>query len=695
MGQRPMRQLVGTVYKKNMKQYRYIILTLVLAAIANIAWAQPRQKPKEDEDIVVVSNDFIKNEKGILIKWFSTDFAPKEGYNVYRKLTSGNVWEKVTATPVIIQQTIPANLNFDTEEISYWNASKKLKPEEHDKAGMIIGFSYLKAINNFAFAELMGMAYKDNSVASGMEYKYMVKTIKGGKEILVDSSIAIQQGAWMPDLPITKITTERKRKEIDFKFKVEHHKYYSIDIERKALGSTDPFKPKNSAPILIQKDENGNFPDIVFSDKPVHKDTGYVYLVYGVNYFGKRTAASAEIQIQRKDFDPPKPVSDIQYDQDTLEVKLTWVPNAEKDDDLKGYEVYRSLYYDKEFEKVTPSLIPLTSNTYTDKVPQPGDYYYIVASVDKSNNEASSPAIMADIRDVVAPARPIGVKAVAEAGMVKLSWDANTEKDLKGYLVFKSLVGKNVYVAVNGEAIKTNYFEEKLPKQLKNRFVYRLLAVDTSFNRSKYSDSMVVKLPDLYPPATPIIKGISIEGNKGLKIEWLQSVDNDLSGYLLYRVDIKSKDKTPVLINDKIDVSAKNYIDNSALKNSQYTYAMISVDSSGNKSPLSEAYPFHWVDTKSKLQVKNFDVKLVEKEKKAKISWNIEKDEHYKGCIVFRAFNNGEMEQLSGNLNEVTEFVDTKLKEGNYTYLLKLYDKLGNITKSSLVKVILAPEKNN
>ena len=92
--------------------------------------------------------------------------------------------------------------------------------------------------------------------------------------------------------------------------------------------------------------------------------------------------------------------------------------------------------------------------------------------------------------------------------------------------------------------------------------------------------------------------------------------------------------------------------------------------------------------------IKDFDVKISSKDKKAKVTWKIEKDKDFKGCIVFRSFNGEGMVQLSGNLLYTDEYIDSKLKEGAYIYMLKLYDKLGNIVKSEEVKVILTLEKN-
>ena len=670
-----------------------IVFIFIISFNLSFSTFAQKAKPKEDEDIVAVSNDFIKNEKAILIKWFATDFVPKEGYNVYRKLANGGTWQKITNEPVKLMQTIPANLNIDSDEKPYWEGAKKIKPSDISKAGMLIGYSYIKAINSYDFALLMGMAYTDNSVEAGQEYVYMVKTIKNGKEVMVDSSSVIKQAPYEPEKGISKIGFERKKKQIELKFKIEQHRYYAIDVERKpAVGGE--FKKRTAVPTLIQREENGDFPESPVIDKPIHKDTAYIYLVYGINYFGKRTKPSGEILVPKKDFDPPMPVEDVQYDADTLNVKLTWKPATEKDDDLAGYHVYRSLHYDKDFEKVTPALLKLDQLKFTDKVPAPGDYYYMVVSVDKGENESTAAAVMANVKDVVAPAIPLNFKAVADAGKVKLSWKYNTEKDLKGYIIYKALVGSNLYVSVNGDPFKDSVYTENLPKQVKNRFKYKIQTVDSTYNKSKFSDSVIVQMPDVNPPASINIHDIEIVDKKGLKIEWHKGVDNDLAKYALYRIDENNKEKTPVLITDKILPKEVEYVDITAKAHQNYNYFIIALDSAGNKSEPSNYFPFKWVDNKSLLKIKDFNVKLDKKDKSATLNWDIEKDANFHGSVVFRAFNGGDFSQLSGNLKENLQYLDKNLKVGEYVYLIKLYDKIGNITKSENIKIILKADEN-
>ena len=669
-----------------------IVLITTIFNISFSSFAQ-KAKPKEDEDIVVVSNDYIKNEKAILVKWFSTDFVPKEGYNVYRKLANGGNWQKINPNPVKLLQNIPPNLNIDSDNKPYWEGAKKLKPTDMDKAGLLIGYTYIKVINSYDFAQLMGMAYTDNTVDENQEYMYMVKTIKNGKEIIIDSSGVIKQAAYEPEKGISKISFERKKKQIELKFTIEHHRYYALDYERKPASGGE-FKFRTKVPTLIQREENGEFHESPIIDKPIHKDTSYIYKVYGINYFGLRTKASAEIIVPKKDFDPPMPVQDVQYDADTLKVKLTWKPAAEKDDDLAGYHVYRSLHYDKDFERVTPALLKLDALSFIDKVPQPDDYYYMVVSVDKGENESTAAAVMANVKDVVAPSIPTNFKAVAEVGKVKLTWNYNKEKDLKGYVIYKAIVGSNQYVSVNGTPFKDSIFIEELPKQVKNRFKYKIQTVDSTYNRSKFSDSVIVQMPDVNPPASVNIHDIAIIDKKGLKIMWDRGVDNDLKNYILYRILDQSKANKPEIIAENIQPNQSEFIDVNTKPHQSYKYFIQAVDSAGNKSEPSNYFPFKWIDTKTILKINKFKASLNKKAKEALISWEIEKDANYHGCVVFRSFNSEEMTQLSGNLKENIEYLDKKLKVGEYAYLLKLYDKIGNITKSEIVKIIVKADEN-
>jgi fibronectin type 3 domain-containing protein len=70
-------------------------------------------------------------------------------------------------------------------------------------------------------------------------------------------------------------------------------------------------------------------------------------------------------------------------------VFLTWNENKERD--LAGYRIYRSVSSDKNYEVLTEKL--LTRTTFSDETVKAGTtYYYIVTAVDTSGNESARSA---------------------------------------------------------------------------------------------------------------------------------------------------------------------------------------------------------------------------------------------------------------------------------------------------------------
>jgi len=109
-------------------------------------------------------------------------------------------------------------------------------------------------------------------------------------------------------------------------------------------------------------------------------------------------------------------------------LKLTWSANSETD--LAGYNLLRGGM------KINSALITATS--YTDSgLPQGTDYSYQVVAVDKSGKESTASSAVSATAGK--PATPTGLVATSGNGQVILSWNANLETDLQGYLVYQNL----------------------------------------------------------------------------------------------------------------------------------------------------------------------------------------------------------------------------------------------------------------
>ena len=104
--------------------------------------------------------------------------------------------------------------------------------------------------------------------------------------------------------------------------------------------------------------------------------------------------------------------------------------------------------------------------------------------------------------DTTPPAAPVGL-AVAVASGVTLTWTANTEPDLAGYNVYRSIVSGGPYAKLNA-ALVTNTTYSDAPDGT-GPYYYVVTAVDTSNNESLRSAQVSTGLlVDTTPPAAPV-----------------------------------------------------------------------------------------------------------------------------------------------------------------------------------------------
>lgn len=98
--------------------------------------------------------------------------------------------------------------------------------------------------------------------------------------------------------------------------------------------------------------------------------------------------------------------------------------------------------------------------------------------------------------ETVAPAKPVGLLAESQSASVRLSWTANTETDVEGYMVVRAPKGTDDWNTIARQLTET-YFVDNTCRP-NTSYIYKVKAIDRSQNISEASD--VVEAAPLSQP---------------------------------------------------------------------------------------------------------------------------------------------------------------------------------------------------
>jgi fibronectin type 3 domain-containing protein len=144
--------------------------------------------------------------------------------------------------------------------------------------------------------------------------------------------------------------------------------------------------------------EKDRYEDTPLNTEPLrttsYKDTAavnnktYFYIVRAVDsptLPWKESLDSAEVSATPRDMAPPERPKALTVVPGVGRIFLTWNENRERD--LAGYNVYRSVKSGRDYERLTDK--PINRTTFSDVTVKPGVvYYYTVTAVDQSGNES-------------------------------------------------------------------------------------------------------------------------------------------------------------------------------------------------------------------------------------------------------------------------------------------------------------------
>jgi len=263
---------------------------------------------------------------------------------------------------------------------------------------------------------------------------------------------------------------------------------------------------------------------------------------------------------------PPEPPTDLHIEIDSNGIAtLSWI--APKDEDIKGYRVFRANDNKEEFIEQTTMLVDATSFEDTLALNNlSSEVYYFIKTVDNNyNNSVSSDTVLGLKPDTIAPAPSIIKSANMVEHGVTLDFILSSSKDAHSTELYRN----NVFLtAVDSAFIDTT----ALPGAY---YTYYLVTTDRSGN-------------------TAISKSVSQKYEPGFRAAPSGSIEADFeSSRVAIKVDLPEEDvyevrfykaaenQTVRLWKTTTRDEAKNMTDRNVSVGSNYTYKIVYVTNSG------------------------------------------------------------------------------------------------------------------
>jgi len=223
---------------------------------------------------------------------------------------------------------------------------------------------------------------------------------------------------------------------------------------------------------------------------PVTETAAYaarLYAIRGLTKSGRPGPASARVELPLV-APPPVPPAPAATSTETG-ILLMWLPPVAEGS--VAFNVYKAGGSDP------INTAPLSEGKYERNGVEFGtEECFVVRSVQKVagidlESDLSPPACVTP-RDTFPPAVPKGLTAVAGTGTMNLSWDANTEADLAGYLVLRGEAPGDTLQPLTAAPITGTSYEDKTVTP-GVRYVYAIVAVDKASPPNRSGESTRVE----------------------------------------------------------------------------------------------------------------------------------------------------------------------------------------------------------
>ena len=555
-----------------------------------------------------------------------------------------------------------------------------------DKLQNDYGFYYLLASRIRDIAKISGLEFLDKTAEKGKIYAYSVK-IKGDKSSSRQSESIINTSENQIIIPeLIAIAEDR-----------------SVDFNWIHRGGTDPvlcyyleksedgkvFQRVNRAPFYYNPENKYESTETLDVGKILsHRDSLdanyklWYYRLVGLDIWAMEHVSAEVVKVMGVDKTPPNPVEKVSSFDSIENKSITYKWDYDAPSDFAGFKLFVSDKIRGGYHPVVDSLLsPQTREFTLENITEGTPIFLRLVTFDTAGNYSFGNPNFTMLPDLYPPSSPTGFKAKIDSnGVLLLSWNANPEKDIRGYRILGANSKRERFISSTGLAVRDTFFIDTLNINSLSKYKYfRLEAIDNSFNTSEQTAYITVVLPDKVAPSPGLINEV-IKENESIRINWTPSPSIDIKAQEILR---RSNNNKSWVIAGTVLNTDTTFIEKQSEKG-LFEYSLRAIDSSGNKGAISNVFAIKVSAKRQEISITDFKAK--KKNGVAILSWSSEGAQP-KFYLIYRETRNSEL-TLIASVSE-SNYRDVQVQKGiTYKYYIVPQDEEGKkYTMSKIEKV--------
>jgi len=540
---------------------------------------------------------------------------------------------------------------------------------------------------NFEAAVKAGWGYVDRHVKSNEEYVYQVKTAIPTDIAKVKSSSVLASIDSYEELPMPMGlhgVWGDKNVMLTWEYALFKTVYTSYNVERSEDGRN--FKVLSPTPIVNLNDKpNAPAKRMYYVDTLGKNHKKYYYRVYGISPFGEQGPYSELVSGEGSPtlvFTPR--ISNFQWTTNENEALIQWEYPKEGEEFIDKFIMTRADRDEGPYQVIYDS-IPVHKREISYSDLNPSNYVKIQA-IGKNNQIAESYSTLIQPEDSIPPIAPVGLEgAIDSLGVVSISWQTNTEKDILGYRVFKKNIEKEEPVQLTVSPTEMNSFKDTVQlKSLNGKVYYSVIAVDKRYNQSEFSKSLALEKPDVVPPSSPIFTKYSIE-NGVVILQWEPSTEENATHHL-YKKNM-TDDLVWKIVYSTND-TVKRYSDENVIGNKTYRYAIMATDKSGLESEPSTPITLTVTNIEPQKYIKSLSGYANRENHVIELYWKLQNQEEVAEVTIYKNVAGQPPVTFKVLPSSITEIKDENINPSNtYSYHFRATLKTGELSRVETVEV--------